>query len=584
LSIPADETKPATLRAGLTKTIKQPIVFDGTATPVKTALFVIICAAWILPGLIGHDPWRPDDANAFGVVYSMLTSATGIEWLRPAIAGAPYFDYPPLYYWVSAACAWLFSPILPLHDGARLASGLFMAITLYYLHKTANRLFDDRAGRIAVLLLIGSLGLLLRAHETNPELAGMAGFSIALYGMTRIRSETRKGGVTTGVGAGIIALSIGIVPALMVPVALIALLTFVGDWRNRDFRRGILIAFAVMAPLMLIYPFVLLLFGHLNSASDSRWMTDAILNTPLMDTDARRSMVTSYWLQIMPWYTLPSLPFALWLWWKDRKKLRERIELALPLVAFFSVLIVLSLARESRDAAGLALLLPLALAAASVLDRLPREVARIMDWFGLVFFGLTAFLLWTLWTSVLTGLPRNFARWAGQQAPGFELTFGWFTFALALALTLVWLYAVIRAHRNNRRAVVNWAAGMTLVWVLINLLGLPALDHVRSYRGVANAIAAKVNAEVKKDAASAACIIAVDVGDAQRSALPYFAKLRVIRKEDLTANTCNWLLLQGTAEQTTGRFRDVPGTWNKVWEGARPGETVERLRLYRRQK
>ena len=72
-----------------------------------------------------------------------------------------------------------------------------MAIALFYTHKTAKRLFDERAGRISVVLLIGSLGIFVRGHELNPELGGLAGMAIALYGMTRIRSETAKGGVTT---------------------------------------------------------------------------------------------------------------------------------------------------------------------------------------------------------------------------------------------------------------------------------------------------------------------------------------------------------------------------------------------------
>lgn len=581
MSIPAEQDRTAKPASGLAHTIKQPIVFDGTATPVKTALFVIICAAWLLPGLIGHDPWKPDDAQAFGVVYSMLHSLSGREWLIPTIAGVPHFDYPPLYYWVSAACAWLFSWLLPLHDGARLASGAFMALTLYYLHKTANRLFDDRAGRIAVLLLIGSLGLLLRAHETNPELAGMAGFAIALYGMTRIRSEPRKGGITTGVGAGVMALSIGIVPVLVVPVTLVALLTFARDWGNRDFRRGVRIAFSVMVPLMLTYPLALVALGYVSTTSDPHWLTDTVLGSPLLSSDARTRISVTYWPQILPWYALPSLPFALWLWWKDRSKLRERIELALPLVAFLSVLIMFSLTREARDATGLTMLIPLALAAASVLDRLPREVARIMDGFGLIFFGLTAFLLWTTWTSALTGLPRNFARWVGQQAPGFDLTFSWLTFALALALTLIWAYAVIRAHRNNRRAVVNWAAGITLVWVLINLLGLPAVDHVRSYRGVANSIASVVNANAS---AAAPCLITFGLGDAQRASLEYFGKFQFTRPNEKTAPTCAWAIEQMTNDGAEHAASKLDGNWNKVWEGARPGEKNERLRLHLRQK
>ena len=44
----------------LSDTLKRPIAYDGTATRVKTILFLIVCAAWLFPGLIGHDPWKPD--------------------------------------------------------------------------------------------------------------------------------------------------------------------------------------------------------------------------------------------------------------------------------------------------------------------------------------------------------------------------------------------------------------------------------------------------------------------------------------------------------------------------------------------
>ena len=33
------------------------------------ALFGLLCLAWLLPGLIAHDPWKPDEAYTFGVVY-----------------------------------------------------------------------------------------------------------------------------------------------------------------------------------------------------------------------------------------------------------------------------------------------------------------------------------------------------------------------------------------------------------------------------------------------------------------------------------------------------------------------------------
>jgi len=79
----------------------------------------LLCLAWIVPGVIGHDPWKPDEAYTFGVVYDILR---GGSWLVPTLTGEPFLDEPPLYYLTAAASGVLFSGLLPLHDAARLAT------------------------------------------------------------------------------------------------------------------------------------------------------------------------------------------------------------------------------------------------------------------------------------------------------------------------------------------------------------------------------------------------------------------------------------------------------------------------------
>lgn len=553
--------------SGFSDTLKRPIVFDGTATPVKTALFLIICVAWLLPGLIGHDPWKPDEAIAMGIVHSMLTDSGWISWLLPQIVGTAVTDYPPLYYWVSALTAKLFAPLLVAHDGARMASGLLMAVTLLYLYKAAIKLFDERAGRITVALLIGSLGLLLRAHEMNPELAGLAGMAVAIYGLTRIRFEARKAGITAGVGAVIVALSVGLTQALIVPLAAVAMMALLHDWRNIAFRRGIIILAVILALGASLYPALLASQGLLTQT----FLHNAILGTPIFETHTRGSILPFYLISILPWYALPTLPIALWLWRKDRRIIRERLELALPLAFFLVALLVVSLLREGRDAVGLVLLLPLALAGANSLDRLPKGVASFVDWFGLVFFGAMAMLVWLYWTAALLGVPEAAARAAERQAPGFTMTFAWLPFLVAAILTLVWLYAVAMAHRNNRRAIVNWAAGVTIIWVLLNLLGLPAVDHVRSYRQPVNTVATYLQS-------SAGCVIGTNIGQAQRAMFDYFARIQFVAPKSDAAQSCAWLLIQGSQANAP----DVGANWSPVWEGARPAERVEQFRLYRR--
>jgi 4-amino-4-deoxy-L-arabinose transferase-like glycosyltransferase len=544
--------------------IKRPIIFDGTATPVKTALFIIICFAWLIPGLIGHDPWKPDEAMAMGVVHAMLN---GGGWLVPEIAGVIHSEYPPLYYWLAAISAKAFAWLLPAHDGARLASGFLMLVTFVYLYKSANKLFDQRAGRIAVALLIGSLGLLLRAHEMNPELGALAGMSVALYGLTRIRFEARKGGVTAAVGALIISLSVGFMHALVVPAIALATMWLLHDTQNRAFSRGIMILFALLVIGGSIYPLLLWANGLLNQTI----LIDAVLGSPLLDANARSTITPWYFLQILPWYALPTLPIAIWRWRRDRKIVRERIELALPIAAFVVSLVWLSLFREARDPVALTLLLPLALAGAHALDRLPKGAASFIDWFGLVFFGVAALALWLYWTAAVIGTPEAAARVVERAAPGFTFSFAWLTTIIAALLTIIWLYAVALAHRNNRRAIVNWAAGITLLWVLLNLLGLPAVDHVRSYRAPVTDIERTINA-------APSCVIGVNIGEPQRAMFDYFASQRFVSPKTNAASACQWMLIQGIKNNAP----DVDETWQLQWEGARPADRVEQFRLYRR--
>ena len=68
------------------------MLYDPTDDPpgraekfnVMVALAAGLCAAWILPGLIGHDPWKPDEAYTFGLVYHVLQ---GGGWIVPMLAG-----------------------------------------------------------------------------------------------------------------------------------------------------------------------------------------------------------------------------------------------------------------------------------------------------------------------------------------------------------------------------------------------------------------------------------------------------------------------------------------------------------------
>jgi 4-amino-4-deoxy-L-arabinose transferase-like glycosyltransferase len=535
------------------------IAYDGTRTPLKTALFVVVCLAWLLPGLVGHDPWKADEAIAFGAVTEMLRTG---DWLAFSLAGEPLHDRAPLFLWVAAALAKGLGGLLPLHDAARLAAGVFMAAALGFLSAACMELMGERAVRIGVLLFLGCLGLLIRAHEMTVDLAGLAGIALGLYGLALALRRPAAGGALLGIGMGVAFLGDGFLPLAML-AALVAALPLAGrPWRGRAFLVTAGTALLCAAPLLALWPMALWIS---SPATLPVWLDHA--------TSAREGdgFGLLYFLKILPWYAWPAWPLAAWALWRSRRRLAARPALVLPLTAFLVFFGVVSVFGEAREVNAMPLLLPLALLGVAEVETLPRGAASALDWFGMTTFFLLATLIWLGWGAAITGKPVFAAAWLQKEAPGFVYHFDFLSFALAALLTLIWLAVVARSLRSTRRAIVNWTAGITMVWMLVMTLGVPLVDQARSYRAVASRIKAVLPADTP-------CVARRNVGDAQRALLAYFAGLRTVREEFPMARRCRALLVQASPS----RLPLPEAEWRETWRGSRPGDRHELFILFER--
>ena len=166
----------------------------------RLALF-LFCAAYVLPGMFGRDPWRNADITAFGYMASIAQGHS--PWWAPALGGVPA-DAALLPYGLGAAAIYLLSPVIDPAFAARLPFAALLVLTLamtwystYHLARTdaAQPLafaFGGEAEPVdyaraiadgAVLALMATLGLLLLGHETTPELAQLASASVFLYAL-----------------------------------------------------------------------------------------------------------------------------------------------------------------------------------------------------------------------------------------------------------------------------------------------------------------------------------------------------------------------------------------------------------------
>ena len=149
-----------------------------TARPRQLA--IVICVAWVLIGLVGHDPWKSDEAYTFGAAYRMLQAG---DWTVPRIGDKPFLKTPPLVHYGAALTATVFSPFFAMHDAARLSVGIWLALLLVFTALTARELWGGNSTWIAPLMLIGCAGLLVRGHQ---EISTGSGYPIAEYGRFKV--------------------------------------------------------------------------------------------------------------------------------------------------------------------------------------------------------------------------------------------------------------------------------------------------------------------------------------------------------------------------------------------------------------
>jgi 4-amino-4-deoxy-L-arabinose transferase-like glycosyltransferase len=532
-------------------------------TPTKAVLLGLLCLIWLGTGLVGHDPWKPDEVSGFGLIYSMLQNG---DWLAPAIAGEPFMDKPPLFYWTAALSAKLFSPLLQLHDGARLASGFYTALTLLFTGLAGRRLYGENRGWAAAIILIGCLGMLVSAHQMTTDLALLAGCAMMLYGFSLSQERVIRAGLWIGTGMGIGFMSKGFIsPILFVLIAASLPLLF-QNWRKRHYYLSVATAFLFALPWLTIWP--LLLYQH-SPQLFTDWAWTHNIGKWASYAKSGPGKDSLYYLENLPWLAWPAMPLAAWVVWKSRKRLAQREDLQLPLVGFAVMFISLSLAADIEEVFALPMLLPITLLATASLSMLKRGAANALDWFGIMTFALIAILMWWGWAGLLLDNQAKITHWLKDYQPGFEPELHTIPFVIAIVATVLWVVLVWRVGRSMRRATLNWASGVTLIWVLAMTLWLPWLDSGKSYRNMVTALKKALPEHYQ-------CIAGEHLGNGQRAMLHYFGN--IITQRDYK-HRCDLRLIQG--DRLSRPLLDET-RWEKIWEGSRKGDKNERYRLYRR--
>jgi 4-amino-4-deoxy-L-arabinose transferase-like glycosyltransferase len=536
---------------------------------LPVVLVVALSALWLSVGLVGHDPWKPDEAYTFGIVRDFLRSG---DWIVPHLAREPFMEKPPLFFIVAGGFAEAFGHALPLHDAARLASGFFTAITLTFLVLTGRELYGRGFGALPVLILIGCVGPVARLHQMVTDVALVAGIATGLYGLALARRFALGGGIALGAGAAISFLSKGLLgPGWLALTAL--LLPFFDAWRKPRYAHALAIA-AIVAALPMI-GWMLMLYER-SPDLFHRWFVDNNFGRFLGFVRLGTRNPPLFYAEVLPWFTFPAFPLAGWtLWcaWREGARPFAEPGIALPLTSCAVILLVLGIASDSRNLYVMPIIVPLSLLAAACIDRLPAWGSGALSALARWGLGFVAATLWLAWIALVTGVSADLQAWLLSFNPGYVPRFRWGTFIMATVATIFAVAILRRPLTSPREGVLKWAAAATLCWALIGSLWAPFLNAGKSYRTMLASLAQSLPAS--------GCIASMHLGEPQRALLDYFGGVvtRRVEVDPVAIDACDWLLVQGW--RASGANAPATG-WGPVWEGARPGDITELYRLFRR--
>jgi 4-amino-4-deoxy-L-arabinose transferase-like glycosyltransferase len=517
---------------------------------------LLLCTVWLLTGLIGHVPWKGPDGDQFA---ALLWARHSHDWLIPAVAGSADLSGGPLYTWLAGLLSFILSPLMPMHDAARLTSGFAVAFSAWMLAMTARRLYGEEAGWAAVLMLLGCLGLLLPAHSMDSHMTQLAGMSAVLYGLTDMLTHARRGGATAGLGLAAMGLSTGwLEPVSLLPLVIV-LPVMLAQYRSPKVWRGM--AILLLSSLAVLGLWIALLSrheGHLLAA----WWRDA-RQSLVFAAPSTSDYEPGYILKNLVWAAWPAWPVALWALYRMRTSVSSPASL-MPLLAFAFPCLVLSLTVHPDEVSITPLLPPIALLGAGGLLGLRRGAAYALLWFGVMLFSLLMVVGWAYYSAWQFGFPAPMAHKLATLGVTPPHSLNYPALTAGIMITLGWFGLTPKIRRSAIRPMLVWDLGLCVVWLQIALLAGGVLDHRQGY--------AEMASRLERVASNAQCIATRGMPLTVRALLQYHTGIDFTPFE----KKCNWLMVYTKRNGVPL----VDRHWRKKWEGSRPGDWNEHFWLY----
>ena len=413
----------------------------------------------------------PDEPRYASIGREMAHSG---DWVTPRLDGSPWFEKPPLLYWLTGA-----GHKLHLSDewAARLPLALVSLAFLWFFHRTLAREFSARVALAATGILATSAGWVAYSFASVTDLPMSAALGAAtlmgIFGPSAIPSRARQPmvlGIWAGVFLGLAVLAKAFVPLVLIaPVLLVA----------RRMRVAMMTTCAVVAA-----PWYVLCEMRNGPAfwNDIFWKQQVgrFLHPTLEHVQPRWYYVPVLLAGLFPWTPLAGLLF------RPKTYNDERIRFLVLWLVFG--LVFFSAAQNKLPGYILPLLPAVAIILAFALDKTPAA-----GWW----IGACALLLIAA-PAIASYLPD--ALLSGVSSEHFDfsrvfasLTRGWpFVLAAGGIFWLAWL-------QKREQAMIAAALASLAAIAYFKFALLPVLDQRYSVRAFWNANAAQIEGACIKD-------------------------------------------------------------------------------------
>jgi hypothetical protein len=298
------------------------LVTQRAAERLPRLALVMFCAAYLLPGLFGRDPWRNADLTAFATMQGMAAGRT--PWWAPTLGDLPA-ETALLPHALGAMFIKLLGSWMDPALAARLPFAALLALTLALVwYATFNLARTEAAQPVpfafggeadpidyaraladgALLATIATLGLLQLGHETTPELMQLS--EVALWLWALAAAPYRSTAVRSALLFALPALASSGAPSMAVALGATAL---------------VVILRSSYAEVRSLWPWLLASLALAVGVATLLGAWQSRLNAPSLAGTGR----------LLLWFPWPAWPLACWTLWRWRQHWLRR-HIAVPLL------------------------------------------------------------------------------------------------------------------------------------------------------------------------------------------------------------------------------------------------------------